>query len=399
MKTKIILFLLFGIDAIVLLLEAKGLSISASEAHILYGNVSFLQYMSRFFLSLFSNHDIGLRFFMILLHFASALLLYLISSKYLQQERNRIWLIAVFLLLPGSISSALIVSHASVIIFGLFLYIYFLVNGFSQRILNLLLFVYLFIEPGFSYLFLALGFYNIYVKQAWNALFSFFLYCSSILIYGFVAHGIPRGHFLDVLGVYSAIFSPIVFIYIFYTLYKLFLLKKMDQIWFIASTAFLVSIILSFRQRINLEYFAPYLMIVLPLSAQIFIQSYRVRLRIYRKKYKIAFILAFVFLVLNAFIVFFHKEIYLVLENPKKNFAYNVDIVHNLAKKLKAMHVKCLHVNNKDMQLRLRFYGIEKCNDTFLKEISLKSVKKGDVTISYKNKILYKADVTKLNNK
>ena len=399
MKTKIILSLLLGIDVLILLYQSTQLSISASEAKILYGNISFLQLATQFWLHIFENKDIGLRIFMIILHIIDALLLYKISKHYVKQERNRIWLIIVFLLLPGSLSSALIVSHASIIIFGLFLYIYLSFKT-TTRNLYLLLLVYLVIEPGFSYLFLGLSIYNIFYKRKMATLYTLSLYFISIAMYGFVAHGAPSGHFLDTLGVYSAIYSPIVFVYLFYTLYRQFLIKKLDQIWFIATTAFIISIILSFRQRINLEYFAPYLMIVLPLAAQTFIRSYRVRLKVHRKRYKFLFITAFIFLFINALVVFFHKELYLILENPKKHFAYNVDIAAPLAMQLKQNNIDCITVaNDKDMQLRLQFYNIEKCDKFILREIPITEEKDTNVTIRYKNKILYKADVTKLNNK
>lgn len=399
MKTKIILFLFLGIDVLILLYQSTQLSISASEANILYGPTSFLQLITQFFIQIFNNKDIGLRIFMIILHILDALLLYAISTYYIKQERNRIWLIVIFLLLPGSMSSALIVSHASIIIFGLFLYIYLSLK-MQTRKLYLLLFFYLLIEPGFSYLFLGLSIYNLYYRHKLEALYTFTLYLSSILLYGFVAHGVPSGHFLDTLGIYSAIYSPVVFIYLFYTLYRQFLLKKLDQIWFIASTAFIVSIILSFRQRIHLEYFAPYLMIVLPLAAKTFIQSYRVRLKVHRKKYKFLFAFAFFFLFTNALAVLFYKELYVVLDNPKKHFAYNVDIASSLAGQLKQQNIHCITVeNNEKMQLRLKFYEISKCDENLLKELPLSDKNSSDVTIRYKNKTLYKAVVTKLNTK
>ena len=140
-------------------------------------------------------------------------------------------------------------------------------------------------------------------------------------------------------------------------------------------------------------------MIVLPLAAQIFIHSYRIRLRIFRKRYKFIFIIAFVFLVVNALIVFFHKEFYFILSNPKKHFAYNMDIASPLAKKLKKINIRCITVeNDKDMQLRLQFYGIDKCSAYMMQEVSFQDEKNVNVTICYKNKILYKANVTKLNN-
>ena len=397
MNSKFILFLLLGIDAFILLFQASHLSITSSEASILYGDTSFLQFLTQLSLQLFGHTNLGLRVFMILLHVMSALLIYLLSKAYVKQERNRLWLVLMFVLLPGSVSSALVVSHAGIIIFGLFLYIY-LNQKLSQKYLNILLLFYLFIEPGFSYLFLSLSFYHLYKREKFNASYHFFLYLLSIYMNGFVAHGYPRGYFLDLLGVYSAIFTPIVFVYLFYVLYRRFLSKEFDKIWFISSVTLLISLVLSFRQRINLEYFAPYLMAALPIAAQTFISSYRVRLKVHRKKYKAMFVISFVLLILNTLVVFFNKELYIFLKNPKKHFAYEMHIATELSQKLKKMGIKCVKTDV-DMQKRLKFYKIGECDRNLLLELSLASKKEADVTISYKNKTLYKADVTKINNK
>jgi hypothetical protein len=213
-----------------------------------------------------------------------------------------------------------------------------------------------------------------------------------------VAHGVPKGYFLDILGVYSAIFSPIVFVYLFYVLYRRFISQQRDQVWFIATTAFMISLMLSFRQKINLEYFAPYLMVALPLAAQTFVSSYRIRLKLFRKKYKAMFFIALAFLVLNSMVVVLNKELYLLLKNPKKHFIYSMDIAAPLARELKKQGVDCIKSDSK-MQLRLRYYGIGECQEQQLKTLPLHNTQGADVTIRYKEKVLYKANVTKLNSK
>jgi len=398
MKTIFILFLFLGIDATILAYQASELSISASEATILYGEPSFLQYTTKFFLSLFGNNNFALRFFMLILHLGSAVLLYILSGSYIKQEKNRLWLVVIFLLLPGSMSSAVIVNHGSVIIFGTFLYL-LLYKKFSINILNTLMLCYFFIEPGFMYMYLGLAFFYGYKKEYLQTFFYSFLFLIGNYFYGFVAHGIPSGHFLDILGVYSAVFTPVVFIYLFYSLYRKFLHKELDVSWFIATTAFLVSVILSFRQRINIEYFAPYLMGYLPVAAELFVQSYRVRLKVHRRSYKLIFSIALAFLFLNVFVVLMYKEFYIYIDNPKHHFVYKMDIAYDLSKQLKQKHINCINAQNPDMQLRLRFYSIAKCNDFQLIQYPYNDKKKTDVTIRYKDKILYKADVTKLNNK
>jgi hypothetical protein len=395
MKYKLILLLLFIVDAIVLFLESSEVSVSSAEAYLLYNENSPLAYLLNSFLERFGSSDYLLRFPFIIMHLLSALMLYSISEKYLKSEKNRLWLFVMFLLLPGTVSSAIVVSHAGFIIFGLLLYIY-IDQKVSSKLAIAILPLYL-ADGGFSYLFLALALYSFNSLSRELALYTFALYLVSVYLHGFDIYGYPRGHFLDTLGIYSAIFTPVVFIYIFYVLYRRYLTKRQDKLWYIATVAFVYSLLVSFRQKIDVEHFAPYLIVALPLAAETFASSYRVRLKEHRRGYRSIFIVAFIFLLLNTFIVFFNKELYLVLDNPKKNFAYNMHVAKELAKKLHSMGIDAIKTNEK-MQRRLRFYGIADSDNYKLKELPYNTKKHSDVTISYKGKILYRADVTKLNN-
>lgn len=397
MKYKIILFIILGLDAFILLFQTTQISISPSEASLLYGNASFLQQLVKLSLTTFGQNDFGLRAIMIFFHLLSAWLLYEISAKYLTQKRNRLWLVAIFVLLPGVISSAVVVSHAGFIIFGLFFYIY-LSQKLNGYYINILLLMYALLDGGFVYLFLGLALYYLFQKNKILFFYNIFLMGVSIYIYGLNISGIPSGHFLDTIGVYSAIFSPIVFIYIFYALYRGYLNDESDKIWYISSTVLLFSLLLSFRQRVEIELFAPYLILALPLAAKTFEHSYRVRLKNFRKRYRIIFVLAFIFLIFNTLLVLFNKELYLLIQNPKKHFAYNMHIAKELANSLKSMNIFCVNTNE-DMQRRLKFYSIDKCDENILTETDVNSVGPRSVTVSYKDKVLYRANVTKVNNK
>jgi hypothetical protein len=302
MNYRIILFLLLGLDAAILFFETSHISISYNEAKLLYGNFTLLQYLTNISLKVFGNNDVGLRFMMIVLHLASDILIYLLSGYYLKFQRNRLWLLFVFILLPGVISSAMIVNHAGLLIFGLLLYVV-IDKKFSSYFSNSLLLVLAVIDPGFSYLFLGLAIYSLAERKKIFFIYNIFLYVLNTYIYGLPVQGFPSGHFLDTLGVYSAIFTPIIFIYLVYTLYRRFLSKELDKLWYISSTALLISLILSFRQRIDIEVFAPYLIVALVLAAQTFASSYKVRLREHRKGYKLIFVLSILFLLLNTFII------------------------------------------------------------------------------------------------
>lgn len=391
---KFIFFLILGIDVIILFFQIDNLSISSSEAYILYSENTFLSYMFNFLLSVFGNNDYTLRIPIIFIHFLSVLLFYAITKPYIKKSRDRLWLLLLFVLLPGTISAALVLSHAFLVLFGLLLYIY-LDQRFQSKYTNILLVLYAFIDGGFAYLLLGVLIYNIFIKDYKNIVFNLVLLLISGYMYRLQIYGVPSGHFLDTIAVYSAIFTPIVFVYLVYALYRKYLADKIDKVWYIATSTLIFSLLLSFRQRLDIEYFAPYLMIALPLAANSFIHSYRVRLKMFRKRYKTIFVLSFVFLFLNTSLVLFNKTIYSFIENPKKHFAYNMYVAKDLARELKAMNINCVDTDSK-MQQRLRFYGIEQCTQNFLEEVSLKQNKSSDVTISYNNQPVYKANVTKI---
>lgn len=394
---RFIFFSIILIDAIVLFYQTSELSISYREALLLYGELSFLQQLVNTSLYFFGQNDFALRLPMILLHLASIVLLNEVSKKYIVSSKNRLWLVLLFVLLPGVVSSSLVVNSAGLLIFGVLLFAYIYEN-FSKKYLYVLLPIYAVVDAGFVYLFLGLMAYDLFNKDKYSFLFNFFLFSLSVYIFGFEAHGIPSGHFLDAIGVYSAIFSPIIFVYLFYSLYRRYLTDRVDLEWYIVSTALLVSLILSFRQRVSIEYFAPYLMLGLPLAAQTFISSYRVRLKMFRTGYKAIFVISFILLTINTLVVLFNKELYLVIENPKKHFAYDMHIAKELSRELKSKGLTCVKTDE-ESEIRLRFYGILSCDENVLVKKHFKHETESDVTISYKNRVIYSADVTKLNSK
>ena len=397
MNHRIILFLLLGLDVGMLLFQTAELSISYDEANILYGSLSFLQLITNTSLFLFGQNDLALRLPMIIFHLLSVITLYLISKEYISKARNRVWLTFVFILLPGVMSSAIILNSAGIVIFGLLFFIYSYKN-YNPKFIYILLLIYLFIESDFLYLFIALLIYSLYYKNRLFFLFNLMLITVSIYLYGYDILGSPKGYFIDAIAVYAAIFSPIIFIYIFYILYRRLLIKEIDIIWFISFVVLMLSLLLSFRQRISIEDFAPYLIIALPLAAQTFYSSYRIRLRVFRGKYRAVFILSLVFLLINSFIVFFNKNLYAVIENPKNHFVYKMHIAKDLAHELRIMNINCVDSSLK-MSYRLRFYGINKCSSNKLEELSIPFEKKNDVSIRYMGNVVYAANVTKINNK
>jgi len=388
---------MLGIDALVLLLESSELSISYHEAEMLYGGFSFLQFIENLSFAVFGKSDFALRFPMVVFHILSFILLYKISQRYLKHERDRLWLMFVFILLPGVISSAVLVDNAGFVIFAL-LFLVYIYEKVSIGYIYVLLSLYLFIDGDFAYLFFALIFFSLHKKDKKFLFFNVVLFLSSMYLFGINTEGLPKGHFLDAMGLYAAIFTPIVFVYIFYILYRKYLTKDIDLLWFISAVALVLSLLLSFRQRIDIESFAPYLIVSLPLAAQTFSNSYRVRLKMFRTKYKAVFSISIIFLLLNSSLVFFNKNLYPLLDKPQMHFAYKLHVAKELASKLKDMGIECVDAK-KHMQLRLRFYDIAKCDTYLLSKNEINKNTSTNVTISYNNKPVYSASVTKINKK
>lgn len=378
------------VNFFILLAQISTLSISYHEAAILYGEPSFLKSYINIFTHYFGNNDYALRLPMILIHLFSTWLLYLIASHYVSKPYDRVWIVLIYMLLPGITSAALLVNSAgfqiaAVFLFGI-LYLRFGLRSFA------LLPLFLLFPQTALLLYCTVAFFTLAMRQ-WvisAALGGLILF--SGIYFGFEIGGRPEGRFLDALGLYAAIFSPIVFVYIFYALYRRFMSKERDLLWSIATGMFLFSLILSFRQKVDIHDFAPYLMLAIPLAANTFFHTYRARLPRFRRRYRILFYSAFATLIVSAFVVFLNPYWYRWMDDPHKHFSYSMHVAKELASELKTNDIECISADEK-MQLRLRFYGISECNTYHLVENENEKAKK--VTIRYIDVPIYTVYVTK----
>lgn len=392
MSERGIFISLLGINFFILAAQIQGLSISFFEANILYGEPSFLKSYSTFFLNIFGFNDYALRLPMIFIHLFTTTLLYGISGYYVSRTNDRLWIIFIYLLLPGVTSAALLLNVAGFKIAAVFIFVYAYLR-FGYWALAVLPF-FMLLDATAIFFYLTVASYGLIHKKWEMGVASLGLMIVSVLFFGLDVGGIPEGHFLDALGIYSAIFSPVVFIYLFYVLYRRYMSNERDLIWMIASSMFLISLILSFRQKVDIQDFAPYLMVALPLAAQTFFHTYRVRLPIFRRRYRLLFYSAFSLLILNALVVFFNQWLYQWIKNPQSHFSYPMHVAKELANELRKENVECVSTNEK-MEKRLQFYGISHCESTLLSETRIPSAKK--VTVSYIDIPIYTVYVTKVN--
>ena len=395
MRNRLIFFTLLSVDALLLVYVIPSLSISYHEAQIFFNETTAIHYIINFSTSIFGQNNFALRLPMIILHILSVILLYAISKPYIKYEYDRLWLIGIYMLLPGINSAALLVDDAGLILFLVMLYIY--LTQKCYKLSYFLLPFLLFIDEGFIFLYLGVSFYAYEHRKHTLFSISATLFILSLLRYGFDVGGAPQGQFLDTLGIYAVIFSPIVFLYLFYVLYRRALIGPREEIFYVGASAFILSLLLSFRQRVDVAMFAPYLMVTLPLAMQSFFHAYRVRLRMFRTKYRVIFLIAFILLIFNALSVFFNKEIYYFLPDPKKHFAYRLHIANDLAKQLHVKGITCIDSYDKQMQLRLRFYDIGYCTNYKLNR-NTDVNNSFNVTVLHRNIPLYRASVTKVHD-
>ncbi|EAI6907311.1 hypothetical protein CII61_05375 [Campylobacter coli] len=377
-KNYKLIILLLAFDLLALLYGISTLSISTDEAKIYFADEKkflfldhgLLYYLTHFGTFIFGQNDFGLRVPILFFHFLSCILLYILALKYTKTHFDSFLSLLLFVLLPGTVASALLVNEASIVIF-LTLAILCAYEYEKKWIFYPLLILTLFVDKSFNILFLTFFFFGIYKRNSFLLTLALVLFGLSISFYGFDTGGRPRGYFLDTLGIFAACFSPLVFIYFFYVVYRLTFKEQKSLLWFLMSVTFIFCSLLSLRQKLYLEDFLPFCVICTPLLIKTLMASYRVRLPQFRLRYKIFIECSIIFLLFCYFIIIGNQILYYFVSDPKYNFANNYHLAKELSKELKKQEIFELRVGT-SLQPRLKFYGIEDSNTFYLKNIKNK---------------------------
>ena len=364
-RFKIYFFLLLIFITGLLFLKVEySLSISYKEALNLFVNESVLSIITNISTYIFGQNDLALSGPFVIFYVLSSFLMYKITKNYFKYEKDRFINIVIFMTLPGVLSASLLVNTAIIVIFFTLIYIYYYQT--YQKHLYVILPFLLLVDNSFAILFLSLFFFSFKTKDRLLLYLSVTLFFLSLYIYGFSTDGKPKGFLIDTVGIYSAIFSPVLFLYFLYAIYKVAFSKDTNLVWYISFTALILSIIISFRQRVYIEDFAPFVVIFLPMMLKMFLNAYRVRLKEFRKAYNILAILIIFMLFINVFLTFINKPLYYVLPEPKKHFVYQYHFAKDLSKELKAKNINNIIVDDNELALRLKFYQIEVGDRYFL---------------------------------
>jgi hypothetical protein len=365
--SKKIFYPLFLFYAIAIVYLAYSSPISPHEAKVFYTDttiVNMLMHAGRTLLTapVFGSF-LGIRIFFILIGLLTIPLYCYMTGIYLKRENDRYMATAIYMLLPGIITATSL-ANISVLVLPvvlLFIIAYQQKWIYGEAVLMLLLFV---IHDASVIFFVSVFIYALVRKEIPLMLLSgFFLVLSFVTLHGVEIGGRPSGHFADLFGLYAALFSPLLFIYFFYTMYRIFLREEKNILWYISFIALLSSLILSVRQRVNVTDFAPYVVISVVLMLDTFYKSFRIRLPRYRGWYRTGFTIVILVLVASALTIFFHKAFFHIMKDPKKHFAAKLYEPYWLAQRLKREQVGCYDSQDSRVAIQLRFYGIESCRN------------------------------------
>lgn len=336
--------------------------ISPHEAKIFYTSEDLLSTLMHWGDSLFGGF-IGLRSFFILSGFMTVVLFYELSRRYFDKPQDAYLSTVLFMFLPGILTATTLVNVAILVLPFVLLFVLMYERGYFW-VLPFIMLALFFMHDASIIFFGALLIYALVHKDkklgiASGAFLITFIYLSK----GIEIGGGPSGHFLEIFGLYASIFSPLLFLYFFYAIYRILLREKKTLLWYISFTALAFSLLLSIRQRVVITDFAPYVLISVILMLDVFNKSVRVRLPEFQKRYKRAFTVVLIFLGMSASLIIFHKVTYTLSSNSDRHFAKRIYEPYYLAKELKEKDVPCYKGAQGGERYQLRYYNILPCSN------------------------------------
>ncbi len=341
---------------------ASTTPITPHEAHNLYTQSNLVSLLMQWGSTLVPGF-LGLRILFLLFAFLSLRIFYELSQRYFQKREDVYLSTTLFMFLPG-ILTATTLANVGIIILMLVLLFVLLYERKQYWLLPLIMLALFFIHEASIIFFAALFFYGLtHRDKPLTILSAAFIIAFVYLAKGIEIGGRPSGHFLEIFGLYAAVFSPLLFLYFFYTMYRILLRERKSMMWYISFTALAVSLLLSLRQRVYITDFAPYVMIATIAMVDIFMRSFRVRLPVFRKRYLRAFYVVMASLFISSGTILFHQPLYYLSKHKEQHFASRIYQPYDLARRLHNKGLSCYDAKGRKV-LQLRYYGIESCIHT-----------------------------------
>jgi len=345
---------------IIISLLAYTTPLSYSEADILFRDNSFESTITQFIFS-YTHNQFFLRLPFILISILSIYLYLELLKKYFKEWSSYYNLsIFVYLITPGVLLSSILVNYATLPIFTTLLFIY--ANQKNSKLLEVLSLVLLFFtHSAYFVIYIAVIIYSYRVKDLWTLSISTILLIMSLIYPTYSIGGIPKGHLLQLIGIYAAIFSPLLFLAILFSLYKSYRYLKNDLLVIISITSFILSILLSIRQKIKITDFSVFFIFSTPLLILTLKKSIEVRLREFHKKYYLICKIVISVLLLETFIIIMHHPLYIIAPQVDWLIDKNIYSIPSIVKSIKSTNKECKKVIPKKAKNLYKYYGIEEC--------------------------------------
>ncbi len=359
-KTQFYLFYLLYVGALIYL--AMTLPIGTHEAVIFYTNEGILKTFTHLAEGWFGN-SLDFRLPFVLLGLLNIFLFFLMSKEYFKKIEDSYLATTIFALLPGIITSAILVNIAVLVITLVMAFLIFNAKKlvWLQGFVAILL---LYLHDASIIFFISLAIFSAFKRDYLLFTISSLLIAISFVYFNKLqVNGHPYGEFLELFALYAALFSPLVFIYFFYALYRIWLREEKDILWYIAFTAFAISILLSLRQQVIMTDFAPYVIVAVVLMVMIYQRTLNVRLPQFQKSYRFGFKIVMTSLIFSALLIILHKPLFLFYSDKTKHFAYAFYEPYWQSMELEEIGQNCYTAKQAKVQFQLKYYGIEACQE------------------------------------
>ena len=341
---------------------AITLPIGPNEAKVYYYDEKILYALTHFANGWFDN-GLSFRFPFLFFGLINIPLFFIMSKGYFKKVEESYLATTIFALLPGIMTASVLVNIAVIVVtlVLLFLIAYEEKKVYLEALTMVLL---LLIHNASIIFFISISIFSAFKRD--RLLFSFSISLAAISLLfpnSLEIGGRPSGEFMELFGLYMALFSPFVFIYFFYALYRIWLRERKDILWYISFTAFTLSVLLSLRQQVIMTDFAPYVIVAVVLMILTYQRTVQVRLPQFQKAYRIGFNFIIGSLVLSAVAIVFHQFLFLIMEDKSKNFTYPFYEPYWQVMELKEIGQNCYTAKSSKVQYQLKYYGIEECQD------------------------------------
>lgn len=352
----------------VLLYLSTTVPIGPNEALLYHTDTKILSFLIHLPQGYFDS-SLAFRFSFLLFGLLNVFLFFIMSQGYFSDIKESYLATLIFALLPGIMTSAILVNIAVLVITLVLSFIIFYQKKmyFAQGTTMIAL---LLVHDASIIFFISLAIFSAFRRNYTLFTMSILLSAISLLYFNRLSiGGKPQGEFLELFGLYIALFSPLVFLYFFYALYRIWLREKKDILWHIAFSSFVFSVLLSLRQQVSMTDFAPYVIVAVVLMLVVYHRTLHVRLPQFQTWYKRGFLLVMVSLLLSSSIIIFHKAFFYVLEDKTQHFAYPFYEPYWQSMELREIGQDCYTAKSLKVQYQLAYHGISACEEANVPKI------------------------------